>query len=531
MNKSYRWKLILLLVLVALSTYALLPTFQFYGRSEAARNDPRDPELRDLRSKALKLGLDLKGGMHLLLELDKSKLPSDASSRDALDRAMEILRNRIDQFGVAEPIIQRQGEDRILIQLPGLLDKGRAVQLIGQTAQLEFKLVKQASEARQVIDRLNRALAGRSGDLPDSLLADSVSVANPLTDLLFDYPDMSRFGGATLLEEDFPKVQQLLATVNVDSLIPRDAAIGFSTQPETFEAGRRGRVLFVMNRRAEMVGSAVANAIMKFGLDPRSPNSPGVSMTLTTKGANTFRKVTGANVNRQLAIVLDNKVASAPVIRDRIPTGQAQITGRFTDSEAKDLAIVLRTGALPAPVRVVEERTVGPSLGRDSIASGVRAGIVGAVIVIAFMLIYYQGAGLIAILTLVLNMFFLFAGLAALRGTLTLPGIAGIVLTVGMAVDANILVFERIREELRAGKTVRAAVDNGFDRAWRTILDSNLTTLISSIVLFRFGTGPIKGFAITLGIGIIANIYTAVFVARLVFEAFLARRSSRNLSI
>ncbi len=286
-----------------------------------------------------------------------------------------------------------------------------------------------------------------------------------------------------------------------------------------------------MTRRPEMVGSAIANAIMKFGLDPRSPNSPGVSFTLTTKGANTFRKVTGANVNRQLAIVLDNKVASAPVIRDRIPTGQGQITGRFTDAEAKDLAIVLRTGALPAPVRVVEERTVGPSLGRDSIASGIRAGVVGAVIVIAFMLIYYQGSGIVAILTLLLNMFFLFGGLAALRGTLTLPGIAGIVLTVGMAVDANILVFERIREELRAGKTVRVAVDNGFDRAWRTILDSNLTTLISAIVLFRFGTGPIKGFAITLGIGILANIYTAVFVARLIFEAFLSRRTVRKLSI
>jgi SecD/SecF fusion protein len=531
MNKSFRWKLLLLGVLVALSIYALLPTFQFYGRPESARNDPRDPQLHDLRSKALKLGLDLKGGMHLLLELDKSKLPSDASVRDALDRAMEILRNRIDQFGVAEPIIQRQGDDRILVQLPGLLEKERAVQLIGQTAQLEFKLVKQASESRQVIDRLNRAMAGRSAELPDSLLADSVSVANPLTDLFFDYPDMSRFGGATVLETDFPKLVKLLGTVNVDSLVPRDAALGFSSQPETFEQGQTGRVLYVMNRRPEMVGSAVANAIMKFGLDPRSPNSPGVSMTLTTKGANVFRKVTGANVGRQLAIVLDNKVASAPVIRDRIPTGQAQITGRFSDAEAKDLAIILRAGALPAPVRVVEERTVGPSLGRDSIASGLRAGIVAAVIVIGFMLIYYRGSGIVAILTLILNMFFLFAGLAALRGTLTLPGIAGIVLTVGMAVDANILVFERIREELRAGKTVKAAVENGFDRAWRTILDSNLTTLISSLVLFRFGTGPIKGFAITLGIGIIANIYTAVFVARMIFEAFLARRNVRNLSI
>lgn len=531
MNKSYRWKLILLIALVAMSTYALLPTFQFYGRSEAARNDPRDPEMKDLRNKALKLGLDLKGGMHLALELDKSKLPSEAATRDAMDRAMEILRNRVDQFGVAEPIIQRQGEDRILIQLPGLLDKGRAVQLIGQTAQLEFRLVKQASEARQVVDRLNRALAGRSSDLPDSLLADSISVANPLTDLFFDYPDMSRFGGPTILESDFPKVVSLLKSVNVDSLIPRDATIGFSTQPETFEQGQTGRVLYVMSRRPEMTGDAVSNAIMKFGLDPRSPNSPGVSMTLNNKGTNVFRKVTGANVGRQLAIVLDGKVASAPVIRDRIPTGQAQITGRFSDAEAKDLAIILRAGALPAPVRVIEERTVGPSLGKDSVASGVRAAVVGTLLVCLFMLVYYRASGLVALISLMLNLFFLFAGLAALRGTLTLPGIAGIVLTIGMSVDANILIFERIREELRAGKSVRQALDNGFDRAWRTILDANVTTLISALVLYRFGSGPIKGFAITLGIGLIANLFTAVFVARMIFEAFLARRSVRTLSI
>lgn len=531
MNKSYRWRLLLLVVMVGLSIYALLPTFQFYGRSEAERNDPQNQEMKDLRSKALKLGLDLKGGMHLALELDRSKLPSEASTRDAMDRAMEILRNRIDQFGVAEPLVQRQGEDRILIQLPGLLDKGRAVQLIGQTAQLEFKLVKQAAESRQVIDRLNRALAGRSADLPDSLLADSLSIANPLTDLLFDYPDMSRFGGATILEGDFPKVLSLFRSVDLDSLLPRDAAIGFSSQPETFDQGQQGRVLYVMGRRAEMTGDAVSNAVMKFGLDPRQPNSPGVSMTLTNRGANVFRKVTGANVGRQLAIVLDDKVASAPVIRDRIPTGQAQITGSFSDAEAKDLAIILRAGALPAPVRIVEERTVGPSLGKDSVASGVRAGIVGSILVVLFMLIYYRGSGIVALIALALNIFFLFAGLAALRGTLTLPGIAGIVLTIGMSVDANILIFERIREELRAGKTVRQALDNGFDRAWRTILDAQLTTLISALVLFKFGTGPIKGFAITLGIGIIANLYTAVFVARMIFDAILARRSARTLSI
>ncbi|MDM7916989.1 MAG: protein translocase subunit SecD [Candidatus Eisenbacteria bacterium] len=528
--KSNTWKLVLLAVLLGLAIYSLLPSFQLYSMPASERYTSRDPEAKNLRSKALKLGLDLVGGMHLLLEVDRTNLPSQAQVSEAVDRAMEVLRNRIDQFGVAEPIIQKQGEDRILVQLPGLLDKDRAVQLIGQTAVLEFKLVKQPAEARQAIERLNRSLAGRSDALPDSLLPDSTQAANPLTDLLWDYPNLAQ-GGAEILEEDFPKVQALLANVDLDQVLPRDASIGFSSDPEQFEQGRTGRILFVMNRRPEMTGEAISTAVMKFGLDPRNPNAPGVSMTMTNKGASTFRKVTGANIGRQLAIVLDNKVASAPVIQDRIPTGQAQITGRFSDAEAKDLAIVLRAGALPAPVRIVEERTVGPSLGKDSVASGVRAGIVGSIIVVLFMLIYYRGSGMIAVLTLLLNMFFLFAGLAALRGTLTMPGIAGIVLTVGMAVDANILVFERIREELRAGKSSRLAVENGFDRAWRTILDSNLTTLISSLILFRFGTGPIKGFAITLGIGLIANMYTAVFVARMIFETFLARRQAKSISI
>lgn len=528
--KSYQWKLLLLVVLLGLSIYALLPSFQLYNRPDRDTADPRDPVMKELRSKALKLGLDLKGGMHLLLEIDKSKLPPGVQEKDVIDRAMEILRNRIDQFGVAEPIIQRQGDNRILVQLPGLLDKERAVKLIGETAQLEFKLVKQAAESRQVLDRLNRALAGRASGLPDSLAADSLNAANPLNDLIYS-TDMSRFGGVEILEEDFPKITALLANVRLDEVLPRDASIGFSAKTEVFDQGRVGRVLYVLNRRAEMTGEAVSNAVMKFGLDPRDPSAAGVSMTLSNKGANTFRKVTGANIGRQLAIVLDDKVSSAPVIRDRIPTGQAQITGRFDATEARDLAIVLRAGALPAPLRVAEERTVGPSLGRDSIAGGLRAGIVGAIIVIGFMLIYYRGSGMIAIFALVLNMLFLFAGLAALKGTLTMPGIAGIVLTVGMAVDANILVFERIREELRAGKTVKMAVEQGFDRAWRTILDANLTTLISALVLFKFGSGPIKGFAITLGIGLIANMYTAVFVARMVFDAVLARRAARTLSI
>ena len=254
-------------------------------------------------------------------------------------------------------------------------------------------------------------------------------------------------------------------------------------------------------------------------------------MTMNAQGTTDFRRVTTANVGKQLAIVLDNKVASAPFIRSKIPNGHAQITGSFSDTEANDLAIVLRAGALPAPVNIIEERTVGPSLGRDSIQTSLRAALLGAALVVGFMAIYYRMSGLVAVLALVLNITFLFAGLALFRGTLTLPGIAGIVLTIGMAVDANVLIFERIREELRSGKRPRLAIASGFDRAFTTILDANLTTLISAVVLWSFGTGPIKGFAVTLGIGILANLYTAVVVTRMVFDTITANRSMDELSI
>jgi preprotein translocase subunit SecD len=292
-----------------------------------------------------------------------------------------------------------------------------------------------------------------------------------------------------------------------------------------------GSVLYVLKKEPEMTGAAIANATMQFDLDQTRPGAPGVSLNMNASGTNTFRRVTGANVGRNLAIVLDGKVKSAPRIQGRIPSGRASITGSFADEEARDLAIVLRAGALPAPVNIIEERTVGPSLGADSIRSGLMAGIIGAVAVVIFMLVYYRLSGGIAVIGLFLNILFLFAALSALRGTLTLPGIAGIVLTIGMAVDANVLIFERIREELRAGKRVRPAIEAGYERALRTIMDSNLTTLISALVLAQFGTGPVKGFAVTLGIGIIANLYTAVFVTRMIYDLVTARRTVRNLSI
>jgi protein-export membrane protein SecD len=530
MGRGLRWKFLILVFLVLGSIYLLYPSLKIYTMSPEEREALPEAEAKALRSKALKLGLDLQGGMHLVLELDRSRLKPEEVP-DAMARAMEILRNRVDQFGVAEPVIQQQGEDRIVIELPGLVDKERAVQLIGQTALLEFKLVKTEADTRQILERLDRTLARiLRPSLADSL--DSLEIASfrPILDRAPLYPRLT-FGGVLFPEEDAQELQKLFKEVGVDTLIPRHAQLLWGAEPQPIRPGQMGRILYVLNRRAEMTGATVKNAIMAVRLDPNAPNAPGVSLEFNREGARKFRRVTGANVGRQLAIVLDGKVRSAPVIRERIPSGRAQITGRFTDEEARDLAIVLRAGALPAPVRIIEERTVGPSLGRDSIRQGIRAGLVGAALVLLFMVFYYRGSGVLAVVALALNILFLMAVLAGLRGTLTLPGIAGIVLTIGMAVDANVLVFERIREELRTGRTVAKCVEQGYKRALTTILDANLTTLISAAVLFQFGTGPIRGFATTLGIGIMANIYTAVFVTRMFFEMIMSRRRLEKLSI
>ncbi len=393
----------------------------------------------------INLGLDLQGGMHLVLRVDLSKAQAQAGSRDVdiAGIALEILRNRIDQFGVREPLLQRQGADHILVQLPGVTDRERALSLIGKTALLEFKLV---SENRRLIEQ---ALDGEA--LEDHVLAEGED------------------GAPYLLEGE-------------------DA----------------------------LTGSVLADAWVQ----PDEMGIPEVSFRLTREGAKVFGRLTGANVNRRLAIVLDGIVQSAPVIQSRI-TDQGQITGRFTSAEAHDLAIVLRAGALPAPIVVEEERTVGPTLGRDSIRSGLLAIAVGSAGVALFMVGYYLTAGAIAVLALALNLLLILGGLGYFHATLTLPGLAGMALTLGMAVDANVLIFERIREELRAGRPLSLAIATGYDKALSAIVDSNVTTILAAGFLYWFGTGPIRGFATTLGIGILASMFTAVFVTRILFDLLL----------
>lgn len=494
-----------------------------------------------LPSDKIHLGLDLKGGMHLLLELDTSKLIDNVMDRrisalkddmiaegvrflgiekrageivvtvrqdqkeqfynlvgnkypdlragdtkvegeylhaglvlpdseimaledNALSQALETIRNRIDQFGVTEPVIVKQGRDQLLVQLPGVSEPDRALELIGRTAQLEFKLVDEETMAR-----------GETAAIPS---------------------------GSEVLT---------IRTRQRDSGIVTTAPI-------------------VLKRQALLTGEMLKDARVSVG--SRDIGSEiSVGLEFSGEGARIFDRVTSENVGRRLAIVLDNTVYSAPSIRERISGGKAQITGNFTMEEARDLAIVLRAGALPAPVSVVQNITIGPTLGQDSVNKGVMATVIAGILTALFMVLYYRFSGVIAIAALMLNLIYLLGVFSAFKATMTLPGIAGIVLAIGMGVDSNVLIFERIREELKLGKTVRAAVDGGYQKAWVAIFDSNITTLITAAVLFLFGTGPIKGFAITLMFGMIINLFTAVFGSKTIFDWILAKYKPRTLSI
>ncbi len=381
----------------------------------------------------------------------------------AVRQALETLRNRVDQFGVSEPTLQRQSDNRILIQLPGVEDPERAISLLGKTARLEFKIVDENANIQD-------ALAGK-----------------------------------------LPPGTQLLYERNVNR-----------------KTGSESETPLVVKDKTVLTGDLLADANVR--IDTRF-NEPYVAIEFNSVGAKRFDQITAANVGKRMAIVLDDTVYSAPVIRERISGGSAQISGAFTSQEATDLAIVLRAGSLPAPVKILENRTVGPSLGQDSIDRGIRSIWVGAVLVILAMIIYYQMSGVVAVIALSLNLVFIAAMLAMFGATLTLPGLAGIVLTIGMAVDANVLIFERVREEVRLGRAPKLALDSGYSKAFLTIIDANLTTLLAALVLFQFGTGPVRGFAVTLSIGIIASLFTAIFVSRLIFDFYLKGRDIKRLSI
>ncbi len=540
MKKKVLWRFVLIGITIIFAVVFFLPNtpvFQYMPNWWKS----------DMPNKGINLGLDLQGGVHLVYEvkgdvavemsaeritqsikdiLAKKKLTADVSRNGLLisvtpssnevrnaiegsypvltpvetaakvvyklsdkeanrikesvaDQALETIRNRIDQFGVAEPTILRQGTNEIVVQLPGIKDPKRAIEIIGKTALLEFKLVDDTSPVAAEIPSIVRP-------------GEEESVLSKFADK-----------------------------------IPSDDEILFEriVNRETSEVTKRP---VLIKKQVLMTGQDLTEA--KVSLGDRSP-FPHVAITFNAAGAKQFEEITGANVKKRMAIILDGTVYSAPVIQERISGGNAQISGNFSDAEAKDLAIVLRAGALPVPMDMLQNVSVGPSLGSDSIEAGKMAGIIGTILVVLFMIMYYKLSGVIADFALVLNIVLLLGAMASLNATLTMPGIAGIILAIGMAVDSNVLMFERMRDELKTGKTPRAAVDSGYDKAFWTIFDSHVTTLITAAVLFQFGTGPIKGFAVTLSLGVAINLFTALVGTKSIFDLINSRQEVRKLSI
>ena len=521
MKKTLRWKVLSVLLFLGLALWQLHYTWRLQHLTPEERDQLSEVELANLHSKAIHLGLDLKGGMHLVLQVDHSGL-SEEEARDATDRALEILRNRIDQFGVYEPSIEKQGGDRIIIQLPGIVDRERAKALIGKTALLEFKLVEEPEKTNQVIQDVDEAVHRKEVETAGEDTLDLIP--NPFQSYLFS------FGGDLVANsKDKSYVEEMLEREEAKGVIPKD--LEFLWGNEVVVEGNRYRPLHLLKKKAELTGKAIKDARAGIGTSD-NPNGSKVDLTMTREASSKWAAITGANVNRRLAIVLDNTVYSAPVIREKIRGGNSQIDmGNSSIREAKDLAIVLRAGSLPAPVLPIEERSVGPSLGKDSIEKGIQSALIGGALVLLFMFIYYSLSGAVANVALIFNILFLLALLSAFRFTLTLPGVAGVILTIGMAVDANVLIYERIREEIRAGKTLRTAIDIGYSRAFLTIFDSNVTTILSALILYWFGTGPIRGFAVTLTIGILCSFFTAIVFTRLVFDFATSRFNIRTLRI
>ena len=635
--KALRFRFIIIVAAIAISIYLLYPTYKDYQNtnriSEAVKEkrellkkvDPgltgdqldrilqntadsikaSDPSIREARMKRIKLGLDLQGGMRVVLEVNTVKLleklannPDDLfrqilasagkeaalsnesvvnivgrkfqergirlsryfgtirqddaeilkdlkkQTDEAVTRAKEIIRNRVDQYGVSEPSIQLQGDRRIIVELPGVAKEEEARQLLQGTALLEFKLLKEPAYTVNVMEQIDKVLAGKS--LEDSTSTDSTKSAkvekkdstlakndttknkklspeefakeHPFFSVALINPQ-SQSADAYVKADQKEKLMRMLARPEVQNILNlSNAEFVFSAKPVTYQEGQGVFILYLVNKTAELTGSVVTNATSN--IDP-STSAPVVSMEMNSEGATEWARITGANINKRCAIVLDNVVYSAPVIRGKIPGGRSQIEGSTDLAEAKLLEIVLKAGALPAPVDIMEERSVGPSLGQDSISQGFNSALYGYLLVGVFMIVYYQRAGTASTIALSLVILFILSVLAYFKATLTLPGIAGIVLTIGMAVDSNVLIIERIREEIETGKTMKASIDSGFSKALAAIVDSNITTLITAVILYQFGTGPVQGFALTLMIGLATSMFGALVITRVILEFLL----------
>lgn len=518
MRSNLSWRFILVIFAIVLSLWQLSYTVRNVIITPDEKEMLSENYVKRLERKALKLGLDLRGGMHIVLSVDRSKLPEGVSMKDARDRALEIIRNRIDQFGVSEPEIARQGEGRIVIQLPGIVDRERAKEIIGKTALLEFKLVESPENIERIIKSID-----------DIVFEYELKQVDYDTTLIPQNPFLTLVYSGRVTEYDLPIINKYLSLEEVQGVIPKDVEFLFSKMKVKDEL--KYKLIYLIRKSQLLTGEALVDARMGIGTQ-NSPTSPRVDLTMKPDARRKWARITGGNVGRQIAIILDGVVQSAPRVVERIATGNSMIEMVGADIKfAQDLALILRAGALPAPLETIEERTVGPTLGSDSVRRAGNAMLVGAILVLVFMGIYYRGCGLIADLAVVLNIVFLLALLSGLGATLTLPGMAGIVLIIGTSVDANVLIYERIREELRAGKTIRAAIGAGYGRALRTILDANITTLLMAVVLYYFGTGPIRGFAVTLSLGILCNFFTAIFITRLALDYITSRPGVKGIAI
>jgi preprotein translocase subunit SecD len=545
-----KYRLLTILALVVASAWLLFP------RDVSVKRRGADGVLRDTveRRVPLRRGLDLQGGMHLALEVDDSK-QAVADKKDAIDRALKTVRTRVEGFGVSEPVVQKQGDDRIIVQLPGIEDPERAAAVVREQAFLEFKITDKTQALERVLPRLDavvreRGLAratpaatpatpGQQRGLQDLLTAADTGAAKKDS----TKADTALAGGgafSNLIQQggmpgeyyvkvaDASTIARFLEDSAVRLALPPAKALHWGTDSSVI-AGAWYRPLYVTDSRPIITG--------EFLTDARPNTSPLegtiVQFKLNNVGGRRFRAETAKHIQDYMAIVLDGRVVGRPpVIQSAIGTdGQITMGGKDL-AAAQDLALVLRAGALPVPLRIAETRQIGPSLGQDSIDKGMRASLIAVVLVVLIMVIYYRFSGVLAVTALGLYVLFTLATLAGFGATLTLPGIAGFVLSIGIAVDANVLIFERIREEMDHGKTVRTAVDEGFKHAMPAIIDSNVSTILTAAVLYQYGTGPVKGFAVTLIAGIVASLVSAIFVVRTFYMLWMQRtRGVQTLSI
>ena len=598
MDTSIRNRLLTILFVFGLGIYALLPTLRYAIMDEEKKSNLSDEQVDHFESRSIKQGLDLKGGIYIVLEVDlpqlidnlaknkdnnfneflgelKSEYNNSSSdfftvfesladdknlklpryfinygktkdqiitqlslqSEDSIKRVIEIIQNRVDQFGVAEPTIQKQGNNRVIVELAGIEDSERARDLLQSTALLELMIVKNVERTNAIIRQIDSIVTTTSTEnVTDNNELNELFDSNSSSELGFSSLLISVGGNLAIASQDLSSLKDILSNGDVKQILEATNSTILTSDSSIKLVNEIGEeeefyTLYHLFNNAELTGGVIEDAQMRLSQAGVTAGQAVVEVEMNSEGSREWARITGANINNRIAIVLDKKVHMAPVIRSQIFGGGTVIEGLDSIEEAEDIAIVLRAGALPVPVTIAEERTVGASLGADSISKGTLSMAIGLLLVVFFIVFFYKMSGLIASFSVMWTLILLLGVLALLEATLTLPGIAGLILTVGMSVDANVIIFERIKEELRNGKSVRSAIDSGYERAIRTIVDANLTTGIAAAVLYQYGSGPIKGFATVLFWGIIVSMFTAIIVTRFVFDFVTSRRNIEKLSI